>query len=92
MWSPRAEIDLFQIMEFYKMRNGNSNYSARIYSRIKRALIILKQFPGIGANTDILNVKNLILGEFCLFYKIENNSIEILSVWDSKQNPENLNL
>lgn len=55
-------------------------------------MIILKQFPGIGANTDILNVKNLILGEFCLFYKIENNSIEILSVWDSKQNPENLNL
>lgn len=79
-------------MEFYKKRNGNSLYSRSIYKRIRRALLILKRFPGIGVKTDISGVKNLILGEFNLFYKTEKNSIEIVAIWDSKQNPENLNL
>ena len=92
IWSPRSEIDLLKIMEFYKKRNGNSLYSRSIYNRIRRALLILKGFPGVGVKTDIPYVRNLILGEFNVFYKTQKNSIEIIAIWDSKQNPENLNL
>jgi toxin YoeB len=92
IWSPRSEIDIYQILVFYGERNGNYNYSRKIYTRIRRSVLVLKQFPGIGAQTDIKNVKNLILGDFNVFYRFENNSIEIVAVWDSKQNPENLNL
>jgi hypothetical protein len=34
--------------------------------------MVLKQFPGIGVQTDIKNVKNLILGDFNVFYRFEN--------------------
>jgi len=54
--------------------------------------LVLKQFPGIGVQTDIENIKNLILGDFSVFYRIKENSIEIVAVWDNKQNPDNLNL
>lgn len=33
-WSYEAEIDLFEIMEFYSIRNGNSIYSEKIYHNI----------------------------------------------------------
>ncbi|MGE0021024.1 MAG: type II toxin-antitoxin system RelE/ParE family toxin [Draconibacterium sp.] len=92
IWSPRSEIDIFQILEFYGKRNGNYQYSKRIYSRIRSSIHVLRQFPGIGAPTDIENVKNLILGEFSVFYRIEKNAIEIIAIWDNRQNPANLNL
>jgi plasmid stabilization system protein ParE len=92
IWSPRSEIDLYQILDFYGKRNGNYTYSRSIYSRIRRSILVLKQFPGIGAQTDIENIKNLILGDFSVFYRIKENSIEIVAVWDNKQNPDNLNL
>jgi toxin YoeB len=92
IWSPRSEIDLYQILEFYGKRNGNYNYSKSIYTRIRRSVLVLKQFPGIGAQTDIKNIKNLILGDFSVFYRIKEYSIEIVAVWDNKQNPENLKL
>jgi len=92
IWSPRSEIDIYQILVFYGERNGNYNYSRKIYAQIRRSVLVLKQFPGIGVQTDIKNVKNLILGDFNVFYRFENKSIEIVAVWDSKQNPENLNL
>jgi plasmid stabilization system protein ParE len=92
IWSPRSEIDLYQILEFYGKRNGNYNYSRNIYARIRKSILVLKHFPGIGAQTDIENIKNLILGDFSVFYRIKENTIEIVAVWDGKQNPDNLNL
>ena len=92
IWSPRSGVDLIGIMEFYERRNGNINYSRKIYARIRKSLLILKQFPGIGAKTDIENIRNLILGDFCVFYKTDKELIEIIAIWDSRQNPNNLNL
>ena len=92
IWSPRSEIEISQILDFYGKRNGNYNYSRKIYARIRRSILILKQFPGNGVQTDIENIKNLILGDFNVFYRIKENSIEIVAVWDNKQNPDNLNL
>lgn len=92
IWTPRSKIDLYQIAEFYGKRNGNYNYSKKIYAKIKRSVLILRRFSGIGVKTNIYNVRNLIVGDFCLFYRINDKSILIIAIWDSKRNPNNLNL
>lgn len=92
VWSPEAKMDLFEIMEFYRKRNGSSNYSKKIYFKIRKSTSILKRFSGIGAKTDIENVKCLIVEKFCIFYRIDAKSVEIFKVWDSQRNPDDLNL
>lgn len=92
IWTPRSKIDLYNIIEFYGKRNGNYNYSKRIYAKIKTSVLILRSFSGIGVKMNIVNVRNLIVGDFCIFYRINKKSIVIIAVWDNKQNPDNLNL
>jgi len=52
----------------------------------------LKKHSDIGVQTDIQNVKNLIIAHYNIFYEIRSEIIEIITVWESRQNPDKLNI
>jgi plasmid stabilization system protein ParE len=90
IWSSRAKIDLFEILDYYYKRNGTKTYSRKINSKIRKSIKLLKKYPFIGFRTDIQFVRNLITGHFCIFYEVGDESIDIITIWDSRQNPDNL--
>ena len=90
IWSSRAKIDLFEILDYYYKRNGTKTYSRKLNSVIRKSIKLLKKYPFIGFRTDIQFVRTLITGHFCIFYEVSNEAIEIITIWDSRQNPENL--
>jgi len=90
IWSSRAKIDLFKILDFYYKRNGTKTYSRKLNSKIRLSVRKLMKHSDIGVNADIQNVRNLIEAEYNIFYEIKKEAVEILTVWDSRQNPENL--
>jgi plasmid stabilization system protein ParE len=92
IWSARARNDLFVILEFYHLRNGNKNYSRKLLSSFTKTISLIALHPEIGLKSDFQNIRNFILGDFCLFYRIELNQIEILTIWDSRQDPEKFKL
>jgi plasmid stabilization system protein ParE len=92
IWSPKAKLDLLEILEFYYKRNGNKTYSIKLNSLIRESIRKLKTHSHIGVNTDIKNVKNLIKGDFLVFYEIKVNQIEILTIWNSNQDPKRLKI
>jgi toxin YoeB len=92
IWSARARNELFVILEFYHLRNRNKNYSRKLFASFNKTIGLIALHPEIGLKTDIQNVRNFILGDFCLFYRIESNQIEVLSIWDSRQKPEKFKL
>jgi addiction module RelE/StbE family toxin len=92
IWSPKAKLDLLEILEFYYKRNGNKAYSIKLNSLIRESIRKLKTHSEIGVNTDIKNVKNLIKGDFLVFYEIKVNQIEILTIWNSNQDPKKLKI
>ena len=92
IWSKRAKLDIYEILDFYNKRNGSKNYSNKLYKSFKESIKHLEKHPEIGVNTDFENIRNLIDGNFSVFYKIETNIIEIISIWDNRQDWENINL
>jgi len=42
--------------------------------------------------TDTENIRTLIHGDYEVFYEIKIKSIEIITIWDSRQNPEKLKI
>jgi plasmid stabilization system protein ParE len=86
VWSLRAKLDWFEILEFYHHRNGNKNFSIKINSIIKSSIQLLSNQSEIGLPTDIENVRILIEGNYEVFYQINAKTIEILTIWDSRQN------
>ena len=90
VWSARAKLELFEILEFYFKRNGTKTYSRKLNFTFRKSLRLLKKNPDIGFKTDIQNVRNLIEGDYSIFYEIKSDLIEIITIWDNRQNPDEL--
>lgn len=92
IWSHRARIKLFKILEFYAERNQSKTYSIKLYQRLNKELKILFKQPDIGLNTEIESVRGLIIDDYILFYEYDNEFITIHSIWDCRQNPDDLRI
>jgi len=90
IWSHRAKIKLYKILEFYIERNKSKSYSIKLYNKFNRELKLLLKHPDIGINTEIDTVRGLIVDEYILYYEVEKDNIIIHTVWDCRQNPEDL--
>jgi plasmid stabilization system protein ParE len=92
IWSSKANKKLFEIMEFYAQRNKSKTYSIKLYQRFKKELSILVKQPEIGIKTEIESVRGLIVDDFILFYEFDSERIILHTLWDSRQNPDDLSI
>jgi len=92
IWSHKADIKLYEILNFYSDRNKNTTYSTNLYKRFIKELNLLNRKPDIGIQTDIEKIRGLIVEDFILFYEITNECIYIHLVWDCRQNPNDLKI
>ena len=90
IWSPRAKNDLYEILDFFYIRNGTKTYSKKLNATFRKSVRLLARYSDIGNPADIQNVRCLIEGDYSIFYKLESNTIEILIIWDNRQNPDHL--
>ncbi len=90
IWSQRANIKLFEILEFYARRNKSTSYSKKLYKKFRKELSVLTKQPEIGIKTNEEGVRGLIVEKFILFYEITTKTIIVHTVWDCRQNPDDL--
>ena len=92
IWSPQSRIELLEILEFYKKRNGNANYSRKLFARIEAFLELCRVHSFIGKPTDFENVRVLIVDDFLIFYEVEYTKLIVLTIWNSRRNPKDLQI
>lgn len=90
--SSRAQSDLLNILRFYIKRNRTKTYSIKLNTSLRTAIRLLETHPELGINVDIKGIRNLVHGDFNVFYKIKENTIEIIIIWHSSQDPEKLDI
>jgi len=77
-------------MKFYADRNKSQQYSEKLYYKFKKELILLNKQPDLGLKTEIESVRGLIVGDYILFYECTDDLTIVHSLWDSRQNPDDL--
>ncbi|HPF94434.1 MAG TPA: type II toxin-antitoxin system RelE/ParE family toxin [Tenuifilaceae bacterium] len=92
IWSNKAKVKLFEILEFYTKRNKSTAYSKKLYKKFSKELVLLNKQPEIGIKTDLERVRGLIVEEYILFYEIYPDMIVVHTVWDCRQNPDSLRI
>ena len=92
IWTHRAKIKLYQILEYFTSRNGNSVYSRKLYLRFKKELKPLLKYPNLGKFTEIEQIRGLIVDDYILFYSEEKEGILVHYVWDTRQDPSALKI
>ena len=90
VWSHRARIKLFMILDFYSERNKSKTYSKKLYSKFNKELLLLLKHPEIGIKTELETVRGLIVDQFILFYEVASEMIIVHTLWDSRQDPAEL--
>ena len=90
VWSHRAQEDRKNILNYRKQRNGSITYSKKLNHLFKEAIRLLKNFPQVGKLTDQENVRVKIVRDYLIIYEVTETTIYILTIWDSRQDPEKL--
>lgn len=92
-WTPEAEEQFYNILEYWNEHNGSNTYSQKIYLEVQKAQDLLSYNPYIDQeyelNSEIKIRKHIILKNFSIIYRI-TDIVEILSFWDNRQNPKKL--
>jgi len=92
VWSNTAQIKLFNILEFYARRNRSKAYSAKLYLRFNKELKVLLKHPEIGLKTEVEGVRGLIVDDYILFYEFADDILVVHTIWDCRQNPDDLRI
>ena len=90
VWSSKSKYDLLKILEYFYQRNGSKTYSKKLNARIIRSVRLLCTQPNLGLMTDVDNIRILIEGDYAIFYQPDDDKIKVISIWDSRQDPDNL--
>jgi plasmid stabilization system protein ParE len=92
IWSSDANLDFLAILEYFQKHNGSKTYSKKLYLKIRKSVRLLSKHPFLGIQTDDENIRSLIEGDYAIFYRLEKETIHILSIWDCRQDINNLTI
>lgn len=90
VWSFRAQSERKAILNYWRMRNRSSAYSKKLNQLFKESVRIIAYFPQIGKPTDDFNTRIKIVKDYLIIYEETETQILILTIWDSRQDPEKL--
>lgn len=90
VWSLRAQNDRREILKYWINRNKSNEYSKKLNRLFKEAVKLISDYPDIGKITDNGNARIKIVGDYFIIYEVDQEQIFLLTIWDSRQNPEKL--
>lgn len=87
-WSEQAHKDRKEILQFWQDHNKSKTYSIKLNRLFKEAVQIISEFPKIGKLTNFKDVRAKIVRDYYIFYQEINNQVFILTIWDTRQDPQ----
>jgi plasmid stabilization system protein ParE len=90
IWTDGARKELKEILHYWKQRNKSDNYSKKLRAAIQAATTVIALQPQAGSRTTIGEARKKIVKDYIIFYQEIDKGILILSIWDTRQDPDNL--
>ena len=91
IWSLEAEKDFNSILH-YLARNWEQEVVSKFIDKIESQILLISRepylFPLIHKKLAIR--KSVVTKQNTLYYRVKNNSIEIIRLFDSRQDPDKL--
>ena len=91
-WSTHAVADRISILDYWYQRIGNKKYSKKLDQSLKEIIKIIAQYPKLGRQLNTREERFFVKDSYQIFYIETNDSIELIHIWDSRRNPDDLSL
>jgi plasmid stabilization system protein ParE len=89
-WTETSIRDRFRIYNFWIEHNKSDSYSKILETLFNEAAKLISEFPEIGTQTDSPDLRVKVVKSYKLFYINKIDKIQIIRIWDSRQNPSDL--
>jgi plasmid stabilization system protein ParE len=89
-WTVTSIRDRFEIYQFWNEKNKSDTYSKKLDSLFNEVAKLVSKYPQIGTATDLPGLRVKVIKSYKLFYFDDSETIRIIRIWDSRQNPQNL--
>jgi plasmid stabilization system protein ParE len=88
IWSKIAHNDRLAILDYWITRTKSATYSKKLNQIFINISKLISKYPNIGKKTDIDNIRFKIIKDYLFTYRETSDTIEILTIWDSRQDPK----
>lgn len=93
VWSVRAQRERLEILEYWVNRNKSKTYSRKLYQLFRTGMKKVSEMPESGILSEKPDVRIKIIRDYLVYYHISaSNTIEVLTIWDSRRNPKKFKL
>lgn len=90
IWTEFAQAQKKEIFYYWNERNGSKTYSRKLNRLFDEAAEMLTVEPYIGRPTQFENIRAKKVKTFHLMYKVTDEEIQILIIWNTRRNPDDL--
>ena len=87
--TPFAVKSKLEIFSYWNNRNKSKTYSQKLNIEFGNALIKIAKIPETGIQTDKYGERITLFTHFEIIYKISEQEINVLDIFDTRQNPIN---
>ncbi|MBK9107556.1 MAG: type II toxin-antitoxin system RelE/ParE family toxin [Saprospiraceae bacterium] len=90
IWSDIAKQDIISIKKYFNARNKSNVYSKKLLVLFRDTVKLICKYPYLSVNTDRKKVRSFVVKSYIIFFEIKPDCIYIISVWDSRRDPDQL--
>ncbi len=90
IWTKTADLQFVGILEYWVKRNKSNTYSIKLVKLVTQRTNQIAETPFIYKSTDFKDYRVASLGNYSIYYKINDTEIIISAFWDNRQNPKKL--
>ena len=90
IWSKRAKQDKREILKYWLQRNKSNVYPKKLNNLLKAAIKSLAESHMPRKKTDDKSAFVKIVRDYLIIFEEDESNIYILTIWDSRQDPDNL--
>ncbi|MBL0145487.1 MAG: type II toxin-antitoxin system RelE/ParE family toxin [Chitinophagaceae bacterium] len=91
VWTATAQNDRKEIFGYWNKRNKSTLYSLKLNHLFNESLKAVSVHPHIGKLTNYQNTRVKIVRDYLIVYRIYDEYISVISIWDGRQNPLKFN-
>lgn len=90
IWSPLARKIRKEILQYWILRNESKYYSQKLNILFENSAQQIADFPYSGISISDNIYRGKLIKDYYILYKIKDDSIEILFIWDTRKDPADL--
>jgi plasmid stabilization system protein ParE len=92
IWTEQAKFERQEILNYWFFRTGNKKYSRKLAFDFRETVKYISLHNYLGRATELEDVRVAVCGNYLLFYKIDVEVVSIITVFDSRRNPKDLDI